>query len=177
MSKPKQYPSQKELLELFSYDSDTGKLFWKAGRGNKIKAGTEVSSKTKDGYLRVTMHYKTYQVHRIVWIILHGEIPEGKLVDHLDGNRENNRPDNLRLVDDSENSRNRAKRSNNTSGVTGVYFDKKRGNWRVQVYNENHKKIMLGSYKNLEEAKRVRDEYLVWLEETFGIAYTKRHGE
>lgn len=177
MSKPKQYPSQEELLEIFFYDSDTGKLFWKTGRGGGIKAGAEARSKAKDGYLVVTMQHKTYRVHRIVWIILHGGIPEGKLVDHLDGNRENNRPDNLRLVDDSENSRNRAKRSDNTSGVTGVYFDKKRGNWRVQVYNENHKKIMLGSYKNLEEAKRVRDEYLVWLEETFGIAYTKRHGE
>lgn len=177
MSKPKQYPSQKELLELFFYDRDTGKLFWRTSKANKTRAGTEARSKAKDGYLRVTIHHKTYQVHRIVWIILHGEIPEGKLIDHLDGNRENNKPDNLRLVDDSENGRNRGKRSDNTSGITGVYFNKQRNNWRVQVYNENHKKIMLGSYKTLEEAKKVRDEYLVWLEETFGIAYTKRHGE
>lgn len=119
MSKPKQYPSQEELLELFFYDRDTGKLFWRTNKDNKTKEGTEACSKLKDGYLRVTIRHKAYMVHRIVWIILHGEIPDGKLVDHVDGNRENNRPNNLRLVDDSGNSRNRAKRSDNTSGITG----------------------------------------------------------
>ena len=133
MSKPKQYPSQKELLELFFYDRDTGKLFWRTSKANKTRAGTEARSKAKDGYLRVTIHHKTYQVHRIVWIILHGEIPEGKLIDHLDGNKENNKPDNLRLVDDSENGRNRGKRSDNTAVITRMYINKQRNKWRVQV--------------------------------------------
>jgi hypothetical protein len=68
-------------------------------------------------------------VHRILYKMRTGLEPA--MVDHIDGNRLNNRPENLRGADDSTNQQNRGKPSNNTSGHKGVFYD--RGAWRAVV--------------------------------------------
>ena len=69
---------------------------------------------------------KEYKAHRIIWTFLNGEIPEGIIVDHIDGNPFNNSIDNLKIKTQPDNRLNSRKHSNNTSGETGVYlaFDK-----------------------------------------------------
>lgn len=72
-------------------------------------------------------HYfagKKWQVHRLVWTLAFGHIPEGLIVDHQDGNRLNNRLGNLRLVTTAVNNRNRRLSARNVSGIAGVRFDK-----------------------------------------------------
>lgn len=79
----------------------------------------------------------------------------GQLVDHINHNRADNRKKNLRLCSGSENDRNRKRYSNNTSGITGVFFDKKRGKWVANI-TYNGRKIYLGRFQTKEEAVLTR---------------------
>lgn len=73
-----------------------------------------------NGYAEVKLGGSTYKIHRIIYEMHAGEIPEGMDIDHEDGVRLNNLVGNLRLATDKLNSQNRKKRSDNTSGTTGV---------------------------------------------------------
>jgi hypothetical protein len=72
-------------------------------------------------------------MHRLVFERYHGPIPPGLVVDHIDRDPLNNRPDNLRAVTQADNMLNVGRRRNNTSGFTGVYWWKTRGMWRAQI--------------------------------------------
>lgn len=79
--------------------------------------------------------YGTFQCHRIIWYITYGhDIPNGKVVDHIDGNRGNNLLSNLRLIDYQDNTRNAKMYSSNTTGITGVYLDNKRDKFNVSRF-------------------------------------------
>src|SRR5699024_11445694 len=69
-----------------------------------------------------------------IWEMHHGKIPEGMEIDHINGIRDDNRIDNLRLVTSRTNDTNRAKSKANTSGVVGVCWDKRKGLWLVRIY-------------------------------------------
>jgi hypothetical protein len=71
--------------------------------------------------------------------MFYGKIPDGKVIDHIDGNRKNNVISNLRLLDKSENTRNCKKREDNTSGETGVY--KTGGKWVADWRNSDGKRV------------------------------------
>lgn len=84
----------------------------------------------------------------------------GKYCDHKDRNPLNNRRFNLRQATLSENTQNRSRQKNNTSGVTGVYWDKSRNKWYA-VININKKPVNLGRFSNKEDAiiTRLNAEY------------------
>jgi len=93
-------------------------------------------------------------------VLMHRAIlraPESKCVDHMNGNRLDNRRSNLRLASHSENMANRKKHKNNTSGYMGVWQRKSSGNWRVELRFEN-KRHCGGTYATPEEAARAYDE-------------------
>jgi hypothetical protein len=83
--------------------------------------------------------------------------PDGMMVDHINNNPLDNRKCNLRICTRSQNNKNRSLAKNNTSGYTGVTYNKADKVWRVTIYNEG-KRIQLGSYKNIEDAITVRQE-------------------
>ena len=83
--------------------------------------------------------------------------PEGKVVDHINRDKLDNRKCNLRICSQSQNSMNKCKQSNNTSGYTGVYWDKKSSKWQSKI-KINGKSINLGYYDDLEEAIKVRKQ-------------------
>ena len=136
------------LLELFLYDSNTGTLKWKKlNRKRKEEgAGTLLPS----GYLQVSINYKSYLLHRVIWMYVYGEWPS-RCIDHINGNRSDNRLINLRLATHAENSHNMKTHKDNTSGYKGVYFQKRRGKWaaRIQI---NGKRKELGRFNTPEEA-------------------------
>lgn len=91
--------------------------------------------------------------HRVIWAIHYGEWPENE-VDHINGNKTDNRIENLRIATPSENRCNRGKQRNNTSGYKGVYFNKRSNSWYAEIRKSGIKKY-LGSAKTPEEAHKI----------------------
>ena len=114
--------------------------------GGKAKIAKELSkelqSRLKEGQAFVDLFCGSCNVvSRIIWTILHGNIPKGMIIDHLDGNPWNNRPSNLVCKTRAENIRNCAKRKDNTSGVVGVRFIVQDGyTFCVGTYQDVNKK-------------------------------------
>lgn len=90
------------------------------------------------------------EIHR--WIM--GD-PPGKYVDHINGNTLDNRKRNLRSCSNAANIRNGKVRTNNTSGYTGVYFDKRSGKWGAAI-KVMYKTIRLGVFDLKKDAIKVR---------------------
>ena len=97
-------PAIEILREHLTYDGEAGKLFWRKG-GNGRKAGDIAGSMTKQGYLRFTLLGKQWFVHRVIWALHTGEDPGILVIDHIDGQRDNNRISNLRKMRQVGNTR------------------------------------------------------------------------
>lgn len=91
---------------LLSYDSSTGVFVWKHPQSNRVAPNSVAGSASSPiGYLRLGIDGKLYFAHRLAWLYVYGHWPDGE-IDHIDGDRLNNRIDNLRIVNRRENSRN-----------------------------------------------------------------------
>ena len=91
------------------------------------------------------------RIHRIVWEMHFGTIPDNKIIDHIDGNPFNNRIENLRLADGFENAWNAKKSKRNTSGVKGVYFSNAHKKWVAEI-SRNKKRKYLGMFDSIADA-------------------------
>jgi len=139
--------TQEEALALFYYKD--GVLFWKNNQGTYPTKDKPVGSKTKNGYMESKICGKGFKVHRMAFLLHHGWLP--KMVDHIDGNRENNKIENLRAADAQSNKCNQKIYCSNTSGIKGVCWSKERCMWKAQI-NYNKKRKHLGYYENINEA-------------------------
>ena len=102
------YMLLQRVKELFEYDREAGKLFWKVATSRRIKVGREAGSIDTEGYRIVEIDGKKYKVHRLIFLIEHGYLPE--FIDHKDSNPLNNHISNLReCSEDFHNQRNRKK--------------------------------------------------------------------
>ncbi|EPU3949756.1 HNH endonuclease [Klebsiella michiganensis] len=103
--------------EYFKYDeSSPTMLINVVSRSSKAVAGQAVGfSLNRDGYLRVGLNYKRYLLHRIIWELHNGPIPDGMEIDHIDGEKTNNRLSNLRLATHQQNLHNTKKRKDGES--------------------------------------------------------------
>lgn len=133
-----------------------GKIFWKVSTVKWIPIGAEVGSVGNHGYREAKIFGKRYLVHRLIYALHHGIMPE--VVDHIDRNPLNNKIDNLRASDKRLNAYNSGLASNNKSGVRGVSWCKKSNKWVVR-FKLNGKYLFLGYYKDLQTATKVRKEY------------------
>jgi len=143
------------VIDLLEYRD--GELYWKVTRRGKTRKGVKAGNKKADGYVRVKYGGKLLYAHRIIYTMFHGPIPEGMEIDHIDGNRSNNRIENLRCVDKATNLRAAAKRlrKTNKSGVTGVYYHKRHKGWVARIRVDG-KIIDLGFRKDFFEAVCLR---------------------
>jgi hypothetical protein len=114
--------------KIFMYCESTGLLTYKIKRG-KILPGTIAGTLALNGYVTVGVDKKKHYAHRIIWEMLYGTIPAGTQIDHINGNRSDNRLCNLRLASNHENSKNQKRKSNNSSGFTGVSWDSQTQRW------------------------------------------------
>lgn len=154
-------PSRLRINELFVYDN--GKLFNRIDR-KRAPRDQEAGTFCKDiGYRKVRFDGRTYYTHRIIWKLLYGEDPVE--IDHINGNRSDNRITNLRSVSRLENMRNMKKMPSNTSGVAGVFWLKDRSKWRATISQK-----ILGNFKKFEDAVAARKQ----AEKEYG--YHPNHG-
>lgn len=138
----------KEFLNSL-YDYRDGQIF-KKGKGNPAGYGSS------NGYVKtyVSKTGKMY-IHRIVWTMHNGDIPEGMQIDHLNGNRSDNRIENLRCVTATENRMNQGTRKRSFPGVNGVNYNNRDNLWHAMI-SDNGKKISLGHYKSFISACEAR---------------------
>ena len=167
---PKPLPAQDVLLQLLSYDPETGKLFWKergpewftdgdrsarsrAQGWNKKNAGKEAFTAVTTGYRYGAIANVNYLAHRVIWKIVTGLEPDQ--IDHINGDRCDNRWPNLRSVNETTNKRNICTPTHNTSGAIGVSFDKSRGKWEAHLTLGNRKRH-IGRFSSFDEAVAAR---------------------
>jgi hypothetical protein len=143
------------LKELLSYDSDTGLFTWNYDRGGTAFAGSIAGTLNTKGYVRIKVDNRLFSGHRLAFLYTNGEFPKEQ-VDHINNIRHDNRWNNLRLVSPEENQHNRKKSKNNKTGIDGVYWEKARNKYKVQIY-VNNTCINIGRYATLEEAKKARE--------------------
>lgn len=145
--------------ELLRYDPETGRLSWRgnAGRSGRIPAGTEAGCVFDSGgrrYRQVQIDGRGYYAHRLAWLIVTGAWPAAE-TDHISGDTLDNSWRNLREVSHTGNSRNQKRRSDNTSGLTGVVWNKPVNKWQAQI-TVNGTNIYLGLFDNLPAAIAAR---------------------
>lgn len=105
------------------------------------------------GYCSVRFNSMRIFYHTIVWVLTIGEdIPEGLQIDHINGNRIDNRFENLRLVTQRVNTQN--KKAHRQGKLVGCYFDKRKGKYRAHIKIGN-KRVHLGLYTTEEEAHNI----------------------
>lgn len=140
--------------DYFNYDPETGKIFWKVKPKNRpIPIGAEAGSPCKRGYICIFLNNKSYKAHRIAWDMMHpnARLTSADEIDHINHVLADNRAANLRKVTRTQNNQNASKRADNSSGVTGVYWNNRNGKWTAQIVA--HKKHnFLGNHKNLFDA-------------------------
>lgn len=134
------------LRELFSYSPESGLFTRRVTRAaNAMKGDVAGKCLTKGGYSAISISGKLYLTHRLVWLYANGEFPSGE-IDHINGNRSDNRICNLRDVTRHENCKNQKMRATNTSGVLGVSWCRVSSKWHSQMNSDGIKKC-LGYYK------------------------------
>lgn len=124
-------PTVAEIQNLFAYNPETGQLFWRVARG-RVAAGAPAGSQHSSGYMQVMVGRANLYAHRVAWCLTHNEWPAGCL-DHKDGDRANNRLDNLRVATRPMNAQNRRKPAK--SGSTGFLgVTPHRGRFRACIF-------------------------------------------
>lgn len=174
--------TRERLKEYLLYDPLTGEFIMKERPRNEFanaatyarhlaRVGKPIGCPNNGGYVKIHIDGKYYSAHRLVWLLVHGEIPEYPTweIDHVNGDRGDNRLKNLRKVTKSDNQRNGARRVNNRSGVTGVNWVRSKRRWIARIWDGPHHRY-LGAFKNLEDARIAR------LKAEKEIGYGNRHG-
>ena len=142
--------TQKLVRDLFTYDEMTGSLVWKVKPAKQISIGTIAGTSRPDGYTQVKIQGKFYMVHRVIWLLSFNVWPDGD-IDHINGNRSDNRLNNLRLVTRKQNLENQKLQASNKSGFRGVSWSNQKKKWRVQI-NHHGKQYTIGLFNDLLEA-------------------------
>lgn len=170
--------TQAELLELLSYDPETGGLTWRERdrrwfkeerhwrQFNTLFAGKPaLNAENGEGYLRGRLNGSCVRAHRVIFVMAYGILPD--IIDHIDGDRRNNRLSNLRSVSAKDNCRNRIHNPKNRSGTMGVWLEG--GKWRVAI-SENSRDVHIGRFESYADAVAARK----MAEISFG--YHSNHG-
>lgn len=163
---------------LLKYEPETGRLFWLARPREMFSsylgyrawngrfAGAEAFTSNMKGYRQGGIFARAHYAHRVIWLIQTGDWPKAD-IDHINGDRSDNRWANLRDASRTENAKNAFRKSSNTSGVNGVY--RRKGKWRAQIRVDG-RSTYLGDFDSLDDAAAARAAADV------KYGFTGRHG-
>lgn len=148
--------SQSEIISNFHYDAETGLFFRKVNSRRRPNSLIETGTITFWGYCAIGYRNKHYTAHRLAWLYIHGEWPDCD-IDHINGNRSDNRICNLRAVSRTINNQNRRSITTNKKSnlPLGVSYRGKNRKLKKPYYSSiisNGKKIELGYFITPEEA-------------------------
>lgn len=165
--------SPTELAALLRYDAETGIFHWRprpiamfkatAGRTaahncNSWNAGwanrQAFTSRHSAGYLVAGVNGKKLFAHRVAWALVTGKWPDHE-IDHVNGDRGDNRFSNLRDVTTEQNARNKRPHPLNTSGMAGVRWNAERSKWTASAHVRG-RFVHLGVFEDLRDAKAAR---------------------
>lgn len=155
--------TQARVRELFDYDQKIGNLIRRTSQSSKNSVGDIVGYRGNNGYLYVRVDGRLYLVHRVIWMYVHGYFPE-HYIDHINRDKCDNRLENLREATNKCNMRNSKLRSDNKTGITGIFLLKDRGKWLANIRVDNKTKF-LGEFIDFTEAVAHRlaaEECLFW---------------
>jgi len=154
--------TQEGIKELFDYRD--GHLHWKrTAPGRDLDLSKPAGGIQNAGYVFVKIQDKKYRVHRLIFLMQRGYLP--KILDHIDGDRTNNKIENLRAADAAQNRYNSKLSKSSTSGIKGVYWHKPVEKWAAEI-KVNGKRKRLGFFYDKEVAAQI-----------VRIARLKYHGE
>ena len=137
------------LRSVLNYNPLTGVFTRLVSTNSRVKVGDVAGCDNGKGYMVFSVLGRLYQAHRIAWLYMHGQWPDGN-IDHIDGNPSNNAIANLRDVSQSVNMQNqRLAMSHNTSGYLGVSRNGKR--WQAEIQSDG-KRRPLGTHDTPVEA-------------------------
>ena len=142
--------NQSKLHEMFEYRDDGTLIHRHTVQGGK-RAGEIAGSPHNAGYRQITISRKKNLIHRLIWVYHYGEMPTQ--IDHINGQRSDNRIENLRECSYSQNHGNKRMSRNNTSGYKGVFLNKRDGFWFVYVAHQ-----YIGRSQSIEEAAAMYDK-------------------
>ncbi len=148
--------TQEQIRSDLAYNPVTGEFAWKkSGKGRKV--GKRPGRISKYGYHEIKLSGKIYFAHKLAWLYVHGHYPQHpqEQIDHVNRDRSDNRIENLRLVKQGENDKNRSRYKNAKGPLTGVHWDAERKKWRADICSGD-KRYNLGRYDSLFEAAAVR---------------------
>lgn len=141
--------TREEVAALLAYDPDTGVFRWRADRG-PVKAGDIAGRLDAKGYRDIRVKGTLYKAHRLAFLLVTGKWP-AQHVDHIDGDRQNNRWSNLRDVSNGINAQNlKTAQKNSKTGLLGV-SPVKGGRYQAAI-TVNGKPRHLGFYDSPEVA-------------------------
>lgn len=154
MSDSHSRPTQADITAAFDYNQETGNFYAKAAY-QKYPAGRRVGRPHRLGYEQIRFKGAHYYAHRLAWLYVHGDWPNGEM-DHINGIRNDNRIANLRVVTravNMQNIRSKKHRKNATSEYLGVSFERRMKSrpWRA-VVNKDGKNYDCGYWATEEEA-------------------------
>lgn len=150
------------LKSLLAYDAETGAFTWLEPRGGQA-CGSPAGCRNRNGYIEITVHRRIHKAHRLAWLYVHGEWPPHE-IDHINGDKADNRLANLRPATRAQNVANTALRSDSASGIKGVHWSVASRKWEAQIKLKG-KTRHLGLFTNIEEAA---DAYRCAATECFG---------
>jgi hypothetical protein len=165
------------LLEEFYLGEDDLTIYRaKDGYHGRFKKGdvakTYQSGSLKNFYdmVHIPKTRKSIKVAYLLCLLRNTPLPKNPVIDHINGDTTDNRRENLRIVNQQINSCNRCKRSDNTSGITGIHWSEYHQHYVIRKTVKG--KRLSRSRKTLQEAKQVLKEL-----HNMDRTYTKRHGK
>ena len=141
------------LHELFDYKD--GNLIWKIATSPRVRVGDIAGYLNGYGYIGIGIDGSSYKAHRLIYFYHNGCLPSN--IDHIDGNKSNNKIENLRSATTSQNAMNQKISTKNSSGVKGVHWHKRDKKWVVQLKSDS-KRYSFGYFNDKKEAELVAIE-------------------
>jgi hypothetical protein len=156
--------TQDYLSSILAYCPHSGEFAWKVDRSRRVKAGMCAGSISDEGYRVICIDGRNYKAHRLAWLLVHGAMPIAQ-IDHVNGNRQDNRILNLREACQRQNSRNQKLRRDSGTGVKGVSkVSGAPGKYQAHIQVDG-KRRHLGSFSSSQEA---HEAYMAAATEVFG---------